>query len=99
MGHFLRYWENILKKIKSIGRKLLIGNLKLLKKQLSKLKHSFKINKIDDHNEAIKDFVNIIDIGLKHNKVFDKISTKSNKYIQNSFKTCLNILNKNRIKQ
>ena len=77
---------------------ILIGNLKLLKKQLSKLKHSFKINKIDDHNEAIKDFVNIIDIGLKHNKVFDKISTKSNKYIQNSFKTCLNILNKNKDK-
>ena len=43
---------------------ILIGNFKLLKKQLSKLKHSFKINKIDDHNEAIKDFVNIIDIDL-----------------------------------
>lgn len=77
---------------------ILIGNLKLLKKQLSKLKHSFKINKIDYHHEAIKDFVNIIDIELKHNKVFDKISTKSNKYIENSFKTCLNILNKNKDK-
>ena len=77
---------------------ILIGNLKLLKKQLSKLKHSFKINKIDYHNEAIKDFVNIIDIELKHNKVFDKISTKSNKYIENSFKTCLDILNKNKDK-
>ena len=77
---------------------ILIGNLKLLKKQLSKLKHSFKINKIDSHNEAIKDFVNIIDIELKHNKVFDKISTKSNKYIENSFKACLDILNKNKDK-
>ena len=76
----------------------MIGNLKLLKKQLSKLKHSFKINKIDYHNEAIKDFVNIIDIELKHIKVFDKISTKSNKYIENSFKTCLDILNKSKDK-
>ena len=73
---------------------ILIGNLKLLKKQLNKLKHSFKINKIDYDNEAIKDFVNIIDIEHKYNKVFDKISTKSNKYIENSFKTCLDILNK-----
>ena len=77
---------------------ILIGNLKLLKKQLSKLKHSFEINKIGYHDEAIKDFVNIIDIELKHNKVFDKISTKSNKYIENSFKTCLDILNKNKDK-
>ena len=99
MGHFLRYWENILKKKQKHRQKIiLIGNLKLLKKQLSKLKHSFKINKIDYHHEAIKDFVNIIDIELKHNKVFDKISTKSNKYIENSFKACLDILNKNKDK-
>ena len=77
---------------------ILIGNLKLLKKQMNKLKHSFKINKIDYYNEAIKDFVNIIDIEFKHNKVFDKISTKSNKYIENSFKTCLDILNKSKDK-
>ena len=68
---------------------ILIGNLKLLKKQLNKLKHSFKINKIDYDNEAIKDFVNIIDIEHKYNKVFDKISTKSNKYIKIHLKLAL----------
>jgi 4-hydroxythreonine-4-phosphate dehydrogenase len=66
---------------------------------MKKLKFKKKINilnlkKIDNINISNND-INLIDINYKTKKAFEKISTKSNKYIQNSFEVALNLINKN----
>jgi 4-hydroxythreonine-4-phosphate dehydrogenase len=86
-----------LKKFKS--PLVLIASLNLIKLQMKKLKFKKKINilnlkKIDNINISNND-INLIDINYKTKKAFEKISTKSNKYIQNSFEVALKLINKN----
>ena len=45
-----------------------------------------------------KNIVNIINIDFKYKKIFDKISSKSNKYIENCFNKSLKIIKKNKNK-
>ena len=47
---------------------ILIGNLKLLKKQLKKLNYSLPLNNIYEIVEAKKSKINIINIEFKHNQ-------------------------------
>ena len=77
---------------------ILIGSVKLLKNQLNKLNLLFPINEIENFNQAKKNIVNIINIDFDFIKTFDKISNKSNKYIENSFKKSLEIIKKNKSK-
>ena len=73
---------------------ILIASKKLVEKQMKKMNYSFKINqiykseinKISMNNKSI----NLIDIRFNFNKTFDKISDKSNKYIEECFSTALN---------
>lgn len=74
---------------------ILIGNLKLLEKQLKKLNYYFPLNCINHLDEAKKTKVNIINIEFNHNKIFTKISEKSNNYIKKSFDKSLEILSEN----
>ena len=53
------------------------------------------MNEIFDISQAAKNELNIININFKHKKIFTKISSKSNKYIENSFKKSLEIISKN----
>ena len=64
---------------------ILIGNKKLIYKQMKKLGYNFYINQINDIKKATKQDINLINIDYKFKKTFSKISSLSNKYIENSF--------------
>ena len=71
------------KKVKKFKKKIIIiGNKNLLIKQLNLLKLRFSINEINNYTEA------------KQNKTFSNLSSNSSKYIENSFKKSLEIINK-----
>ena len=95
---FLEIFFKTLKSKKFKSPIILIVSLKLLKLQMRKLKFKKKIrliNKTDIHqNKFDNNFLNIIDIHFNQEKPFEKISSKSNYYIENSFKVALSILKK-----
>ena len=78
---------------------ILIASEKIFSQQIKKLKYKYKINLINkDLSNFYKidnDKINLIDVDYKFNKVFDKISNKSNDYIKASFDVALNILKEN----
>ena len=81
------------KKKKKFKKKLIIiGNHKLLVKQLKKLNYNFPINIISNYKDAKMNKINLINIQFNHIKIFDKISAKSNQYIRNCFKKSLEII-------
>tara|TARA_B100000780_G_C21100435_1_gene444047 strand:+ start:892 stop:1854 length:963 start_codon:yes stop_codon:yes gene_type:complete len=75
---------------------ILIASKKMLLLQMKKLGFYFKINLIDKDNINLdlldKKKINLIDVNFKFDKVFKKISDKSNSYINESFKIALKIL-------
>ena len=75
---------------------ILIGDLSLLSKQFKKLNFVFKINQIDNINKAKKNTINMINIKFNHKKIYADISSKSNKYIKDSFDIALKILKNNK---
>ncbi len=76
---------------------ILIASKKLLTLQMNKLKFRKKINLLNYKklNELKLDnkLINLIDIKLNQNKAFEKITNKSNKYIEDSFNMAIKILN------
>ena len=81
------------------SRIILIGNKELVKKQMKKLKHSFYLNEIFEIKEALKKKINIINIQYKFKKIFSKINSSSNHYIENCFDKAIRLIkNNNRIK-
>ena len=75
---------------------ILIASKELVMLQMKKLGFSFKINLINkkkiDFNLLDEKKINLVHINFKFNKVFDKISDRSNLYINESFKIALKIL-------
>ena len=78
---------------------IIIISKKLLQEQMKKLNFNFKINDIDKN---LKDFskldnnkINLINVDYKFKKCFEKITNKSNKYIEETFKTALNLIKQN----
>ena len=90
-----------LKKYQSKKPIILIGSYQLMSLQLKKLKFEVKINRIELKNELLKDVklakINIIDINYNFKKIFEPISLKSNKYINECFNKAFNIIKKNKI--
>ena len=89
------------KKIKSIKKKtVLIVSKKLLLSQMKKLKFDYQINEIDSKKINYKSLsynkINIIDVKFNFKKTFDKISDKSNEYINECFKIALDLLKTNK---
>ena len=73
----------------------------LLQEQMKKLDFDFKIN---DINKELKDFskltnkkINLINVDYKFKKCFEKITSKSNKYIDETFKIALNFIKQNNL--
>ena len=64
---------------------ILIGDVSLLIKQLKKLDLSLPLNIVEDIKDAKFNILNIINIKFNFKKIFKKIDSKSNKYIENSF--------------
>ena len=83
------------KKNKSII--IMVGNKKLIFKQMRKLRYDFRIHQINSIEKAKKQLINLIDIDYKFKKPFSKISSSSNKYIESSFKKALKIIKVNKI--
>ena len=89
------------KKIKSLKKKIvLIVSKKLLLSQMKSLNFDFQINEIDpkkiNYDTLSFNKINIINIEFKSKKYFDKISNKSNKYIEECFKIALSLLKTNK---
>ena len=90
LGKYFYNFKNNKKKL------ILIGNVNLIKKQLSKLGYNIKLNQIIDYKSAKLDKLNIININFKYKKVFSKISKLSSSYIEKSFKKSLEIIQENK---
>ena len=73
---------------------ILIGNIRLLKKQMKKLNYNLILNPIENIRDAIKQKLNILNINYKSKKAFSKISPNSKKYISNCFKLALDLIKK-----
>ncbi len=75
---------------------ILIGNKKLLAIQMKSLRYKINLNEIYNINEVDKNRVNIINIKYNFKKPFSKITTNSNKYIEECFSVGIKIALKNR---
>ena len=78
---------------------IIIASKRLLLEQMKKLDFAFKINNID---KKLKNFsklnnkkINLIDVEYKFQNCFEKITHKSNKYINESFAVGLRIMRQN----
>ena len=97
---FLEIFFKSIKKNKYRSPLILIVSIKLLKKQMQKLGFFFEINVLDkDFNKFSRlnnKKINLIDVDYKFKNSFDKISSKSNNYISESFDIALKIIKKNK---
>ena len=79
---------------------IIIGNINLLNLQKKKLKFKIIIKKINDNLDLRKIKRNempVYDVKYKQNKAFEKVSTKSNKYIQKCFQVALDLIKRKKI--
>ena len=92
---FLEIFFKTIKRKKFKSPILIICSHNLLLKQMKKLNFKFKINLVDTNlNKYLlkKNCINIIDVNYKTKKTFEKISSKSNKYIENCFNLAIKLL-------
>jgi 4-hydroxythreonine-4-phosphate dehydrogenase len=80
---------------------IIIVSRKLLNEQMQNLNFNYKINLIDKKYKDFKNLnnnkINIINVDHYFKKPFDKISKKSNTYINNCFKIALEFLKENKL--
>ena len=96
------FLEIFFKSIKSKHFKsplILIISKNLLVQQMKKLGYQYDINLIkknfENYSTLNNESINLIDVNYNFKKPFDKISKKSNKYIEKCFKIAIEILKKN----
>ena len=84
-----------IKNYKSKKPLVLIGSKKLFLKQAKKLKikiNTTSLNVVEQNLVGLKkDKINLIDVEYKFHNAFEKISNKSNKFINNCFSIAFNI--------
>ena len=80
---------------------IIIVSKRLLKEQMRKLGFNIKIN---DINQKLKDFsklnnkkINVINVDYNFKKCFEKITSKSNNYIDKTFKIALDFIKQNNL--
>ena len=93
---FSEIYFKSLKKILLTRPLVLIASKKLFTKQMNKLGYKFNFNEIDKNLSSKlllkKNIINIIDVNFNFKKTFDKISDKSNKYINECFSIANDLL-------
>ena len=98
---FLEIFFKVIKKNKTINPIILISSKKLLSMQMKKLKFKKKIKLLNpltlDEYKLDNKSINLINVEYNPSKAFEKISIKSNKFINNSFKLAFKIIKKNNI--
>ncbi len=100
---FLEIFFKTIKNNKINSPIILISSKKLLVMQMKKLKFKKTIkilypSKLDQYKLNNKT-INLLNVEYSQNKAFEKISTKSNKFIEESFKLAFDIIKKNGIKK
>ena len=95
------FFEIFLKTINKFTFKspiILIASKNLLQKQINFFKSKIKIHNLDYHKKNLgiinSNKINLINVEYTQDKLFEKISDKSNKYINDCFKIALEILDK-----
>ena len=78
--------------LKNKKKIILIGNMRLLEKQMKKLKFNLNFKLINNIDEAKNNRLNIINVNYNNKKIFSKISSDSRKYITNCFKIGFNLI-------
>ena len=100
---FLEIFFKSIKKVKIQNPLILIGSYKLLTLQMKKLNFKKKIKILDQKN--LKNYrldntsINLINVNYDTNKAFEKISSKSNNYIEECFETAFKIIKRYKIKK
>ena len=98
---FLEIFFKTLKFHKIKSPIILISSEKILKKQMKKFKFKKKIKILDyknfDNIKIDNKSINLININFNQKKVFEKISKKSNKFIEECFKVAFKILKSGKI--
>jgi len=98
---FLEIFFKVIKKNKTINPIILISSKKLLSMQMKKLRFKKKIKLLNpltlDEYKLDNKSINLINVEYHPSKAFEKISIKSNKFIDNSFKLAFKIIKKNKI--
>ena len=98
---FLEIFFKVLKNNKILSPLILITSSKLLEMQMKKLKFKKKIKLLDplllEKYKLDNKSINLINVEYNTNKAFEKISTKSNKFIEDSFKLAFKIIKKYKI--
>mgnify|MGYP001194709622 CR=1 FL=1 len=98
---FLKSLKN--KKIKKIRSPIiLIGSKKLLEDQINFYNYKFYINQIDKNFSKIIKYknnqINIINVNFNYKKIFDKISNKSNNYINQCCDIAIDLVKNRKVK-
>jgi len=79
---------------------VIIASKKLIQKQMKELGFVFEINTISNNfnkfNKLDNKKINLVNVEYKFDNCFEKISVKSNNYINKSFDIALKILIKNK---
>ena len=98
---FLEIFFKIINKEKIRSPIILISSKKILDLQMKKLNFKKKIKIVEPwnfNNQKIDNkTINLINVEYSQKKVFDKISKKSNSFIENSFNLAFKIIKKNNI--
>ncbi len=74
---------------------ILICSKKLLMMQMKKLKFNFKFNLVNKNNPYLnlkKNYINLINVNYNANKAFEKITSRSSKYIEKCFLIALDLI-------
>ena len=94
---FFEIFFKVMKNNKFKSPIILIGSKNLLQKNIKFFKSKINVNEIEYSKEDLLKTnltkINLINIEYDQKKIFEKISTKSNRYIRDSFKIAIEILN------
>ncbi len=100
---FLEIFFKVLKKNKTLNPIILISSKKLLNMQMKMLRFNKKINLLDpakfNEYDLDNNSINLINVEYNPKEAFEKISTKSNTFIENSFKLAFKIIKKYKIQK
>ena len=95
---FFEIFIKIINKYKFKSPIILIASKKIILKQSKILKKKIRFNLINEYdiirNKDKLKKINLIDIDLKQSRAFNKISSKSNKYISSCFDIAIKLLKK-----
>ena len=98
---FLEIFFKMLKSTKVNNPIIIIASENILIKQMKKLNFKKKIKLLNFNNLNTKNLdnksINLININFNQKKAFERISNKSNKYIEKSFQMAFSILKKKNI--